>query len=684
VGEEIMKLQLPLRAEDPDRFSLAIKEERYTTLSLNELDDLPDDFKKAFQPTSPLAVVPLKARDQVIGLLVADNKFTKTPILEEMESLLALANTAAITIDNKKLLHQVQRARKAAGAVARLTTLGDYNTMLASVVQRTQEAVGCDAVTLYVYDQITQRLHHPPEMVGVYYPEKVQQFERVAPDSIIYTILQLDEPHVAANVADDTYLKRTRFARDEGIKSCLAIPLKVARQKVGVMFVNYRNSRCFIADELNDIELFADQAAIAIHNAQLYMHLQKRAEALHALYEAGGVVTSSLDLGEILDHIAEQAWHVTTGRNCNKGYAEIWLVEDVKAELKTVYPKKFLDKIRPCFPQGIDLKLISKERMGVIKKTIFTGEAQLVADVNQEIDYIRLSLESCSELVVPIKSDGKVIGVINVEYFDTKLFDEQDKNTLEALAIQASMAIKIARQYEAQKIAQALIAARTSLAWMGMASSTALHTISNKATTIQDLVALLRRDLKWGKAIADLEKRLNTIHTVAANILDTPITALSPTGTDVGLVPINDLVRERIGQLWQREPYKLVDIQFETANNTSLTVRANPEWLKRALTILIDNAVQAMDGCATKNFTVNIYLRNKQVEIYLTDTGPGIPEDIMPKILQEPIEKDKEAKGLGMGLLMAQTIVQAYGGTISLESTDPSGTTMVIRLPIIG
>jgi signal transduction histidine kinase len=46
------------------------------------------------------------------------------------------------------------------------------------------------------------------------------------------------------------------------------------------------------------------------------------------------------------------------------------------------------------------------------------------------------------------------------------------------------------------------------------------------------------------------------------------------------------------------------------------------------------------------------------------------------------VEKPEDAKGLGIGLLIAQAIVQTYGGDIQLESTGPTGTTMAIRLPL--
>jgi len=51
-------------------------------------------------------------------------------------------------------------------------------------------------------------------------------------------------------------------------------------------------------------------------------------------------------------------------------------------------------------------------------------------------------------------------------------------------------------------------------------------------------------------------------------------------------------------------------------------------------------------------------------------------------LFHEQIKKPKGTKGLGMGLLMAQTIAQTYGGEIRVETTDPTGTSMVVSLPI--
>ena len=114
-----------------------------------------------------------------------------------------------------------------------------------------------------------------------------------------------------------------------------------------------------------------------------------------------------------------------------------------------------------------------------------------------------------------------------------------------------------------------------------------------------------------------------------------------------------------------------------------VTVQVSPEWLRRAFDQLVDNAVKAVRARQVQKVTIGTRLARGEAEIWISDTGPGIPEDIQAKIGLEAIEKPEDAKGLGMGLLIAQTIVQTYGGEIRVEDTGPEGTTMVIWLPVV-
>jgi CheY-like chemotaxis protein len=147
-------------------------------------------------------------------------------------------------------------------------------------------------------------------------------------------------------------------------------------------------------------------------------------------------------------------------------------------------------------------------------------------------------------------------------------------------------------------------------------------------------------------------------------------------------VPINDLIHEHLKQLWNREPYKLIEYEFCPALEESYTVRASWEWLRQVLDIIIDNAVEAMDKAKLRKLSIATHAVDNNLEVVIRDTGRGIPRDILPTLLEEPIQHPPGSKGSGMGLLMARMVIQTYGGDIRIDSTGLEGTTMIVWLPI--
>jgi PAS domain S-box-containing protein len=292
IGERINGLQVPLstKDEDADIFSQVVLNGQHTLVTQEFLDDLQHDFVDAFEPDVPLIVIPLLARDQTIGLLVADNKFTQSPITSgDIESLLTFANTAAVAIDNiklfretevarerlAKLLEQVSKARNAARVVAEVTVLENLRNTLTSIVQATQNVLNCDATVLYTYDQESGKLGYPPIMTGVYFPERTMSLPQAPTDSFIFTLLERSEPYIAENVLLDPILGKRRFPLDEKIESCIVLSVRVGDHKVGLIFIHYRQPHHFTDDEVINIELFAYQAAVAIRNAQQYEALKE-------------------------------------------------------------------------------------------------------------------------------------------------------------------------------------------------------------------------------------------------------------------------------------------------------------------------------------------------------------------------------------------------------------------------
>ncbi|MFZ5691896.1 MAG: ATP-binding protein [Pseudomonadota bacterium] len=111
-----------------------------------------------------------------------------------------------------------------------------------------------------------------------------------------------------------------------------------------------------------------------------------------------------------------------------------------------------------------------------------------------------------------------------------------------------------------------------------------------------------------------------------------------------------------------------------------LFVECQPTALKRALTNLIDNAVKY-----GKRARVSLTASPQAVEIAVEDDGPGIPEDQLAKVF-EPFYRVEESRsrdtgGVGLGLAIARTVVEAQGGTLTLANRRPAGLRALIALP---
>ena len=97
---------------------------------------------------------------------------------------------------------------------------------------------------------------------------------------------------------------------------------------------------------------------------------------------------------------------------------------------------------------------------------------------------------------------------------------------------------------------------------------------------------------------------------------------------------------------------------------------------------IILNAVQAMEGKG--KLIVQSYLLedSQRVCIKISDTGPGIPADILPHIFEPFFTTKEEGEGTGLGLSLAYNIVEKHSGTIKAESRPEEGTTFIIELPV--
>ncbi len=111
-------------------------------------------------------------------------------------------------------------------------------------------------------------------------------------------------------------------------------------------------------------------------------------------------------------------------------------------------------------------------------------------------------------------------------------------------------------------------------------------------------------------------------------------------------------------------------------------VLVDPVQIEQVLINLVKNAAEAMKNSKVVDRRIEIHASNREdgfVEVTVSDSGPGIMEDAATKIFDAFYSTKQD--GMGMGLPICRTIVEAHGGTIVLQQSDRSGTAFRLTLP---
>jgi signal transduction histidine kinase len=220
------------------------------------------------------------------------------------------------------------------------------------------------------------------------------------------------------------------------------------------------------------------------------------------------------------------------------------------------------------------------------------------------------------------------------------------------------------------------------LAALGQTISGVAHELNNPLATI----------LTWAERLsqrevdAQMRRGLDTIlgeSERAAKIVRNLLTFARTRLTTRAMVDLNQIVRETLALRAYEQRVSNITILEALPSGLPL-VFADPHQLQQVLLNLIINAEQAMIGT---NGRGTLILRTwhepdrDAVVLEVNDDGPGVPDEVQPRVFDPFFTTKDVGKGTGLGLTVAYAIVQEHGGRIMLKSNQGNGASFFLELP---
>lgn len=216
------------------------------------------------------------------------------------------------------------------------------------------------------------------------------------------------------------------------------------------------------------------------------------------------------------------------------------------------------------------------------------------------------------------------------------------------------------------------------LALVGEVAAGAAHEIRNPLAVIHGFISLMNQSLsdeeKKRFYLPLLMKELERINYIIEEML-----LLSKPGTPVmKKVSMRDIINELLPLITHSSKFTEKDKLIFDVKLQPHILKVDEKQIKQVLHNLIRNSMEAMDGEGV--ITIYSQVHDDNYYLYIEDNGKGIPLH-MQQSLYQPFSTSKDS-GTGLGLPIAQRILESHGGQIKLLSTSSRGTVFVIKLPL--
>jgi phosphoserine phosphatase RsbU/P len=309
----------------------------------------------------------------------------------------------------------------------------EYEELIELVLRLVVKAVNSEAALAF-------RVDHERTDMKVRYMKAVDQSMRVFTvelgQGVVGWVARYREPVIINNPqADPRVDERMEESAGIKIKSVICVPLIGKGHMIGVIEAINKTSGEFTSADLDILVGLNDQIAVAIDNAHLYREVRREALEKDLLYQIGKKLSGSLEVNEVMREIMDTLKQVV-----QFDAGGVFLIDPSVNEIRSLYTVGY----DPRYDSQLKLKI----GQGLIGHVASTGEPVIVSDVSKDARYVDSNVPTQSEIVVPIKLDNRIIGVINLESESKGTYSSRALALISAFASQAAISLERARLHE--------------------------------------------------------------------------------------------------------------------------------------------------------------------------------------------------------------------------------------------
>ncbi len=623
--------------------------------------------------------VPLLAHGELIGLFSLASDQAGAFSADHVEVAHEIADMLAIAIQNARLLQREHERRSVLEAVRQaslhLTSSLDLQQVLETILEHGQELVAADEGHIFLYDG--EQLSFGAALWAG--QRQREPYAEPRTHGLTYTVARRGERIVVPRVKDDPL-----FADYGWESSIVGLPLRIGKQVIGVMTFTFEHPHVFSADELNALDLLADQAAIAVENARLFQAEQQQQRRLALLAEVARLTASVFDANVLLQAVAD-----SIQRHFDYQTIELFTLDEETDELVLCGYRGPLTEAPETVTPGTYRQSLD---VGIVGYVAQTGQSYNAPDVSSAPFYYAAVPGIRSELCVPIRQKSHVIGVLNLESNQPARFGPDDQSLLEAVADTVAIGLQNARLY--RELRQHTVELEAALEQLKELDRLKSEFIQNVSHELRSPIALIRgyADLleagdlgplrpEQQEPVAIIARRTRMLAELVEDITLILGAEARPLAREA--VPLDELARAAVKDFKLPAERAGLTLKADIAPNLP-PVAGESIYLRRVLDNLIGNAIKFTPPGG--NITVRLWQEDQRLKLQVSDTGIGIAPEQQERVFERFYQVDGSSRrrygGVGLGLTLVKEVVTSLGGTVKLESEPGQGSTFTVALDV--